>query len=365
MRLRLTASLPILAAVAAVSVPAAAHAATVSVVTLDSCQGDAACEKASAGSPVAVTTFAARPGEANRVRVSRQGGRFLFTDSGAPLDAKAPCERVATATVRCPVTLGEPGIRGLQVDLGDGGDEVTVVGDPGVETSLTGGAGADVITGGDERDVIDGGPGADLLAGGENYDDLSYERRRAPVSVDLASGTAGEAGEGDRVSGFETVIGGRGDDSLRGAGADEVLDGGPGDDALRGGFGADTLFGNVGADRLEGGAGDDQLFGDPGQGDGVENPIIRLRADRLDGGAGDDMLFDTGGHNVFRGGPGRDYIEGGQDPDRIWAGAGRDIVDAKGGGADAVDCGAGRDRAATDVRRDSRRSCERRYTSTR
>jgi len=139
-----------------------------------------------------------------------------------------------------------------------------------------------------------------------------------------------------------------------------VLDGGDGDDRAHGGGGDDVLFGGVGADRLFGERGDDQLLGDPDQGDDYYTPLIRLRADRLSGGRGDDALYDTGGRNLYLGGPGRDVLEGGTGLDVMRAGTGADFVDSEGGRADRVDCGAGVDRARTDRRRDTRRRCERR-----
>jgi Ca2+-binding RTX toxin-like protein len=350
MRLALTAALLVLA------LPAGASASSVSVQLADGCQGDAACTKYGGAPPVPITTFAAAPGEANRVTVSRQGGDFVVRDDGAPLAAQAPCVQADAHTARCPVTEGGYGLHGVAAALGDGDDVLGVSGDLRVETQIAGGDGKDVVEGGPEPDGVDGGPGGDRLLGGGGIDELSFAGRTAPVTVDLARETAGEAGEGDAVAGFEVLVGGAGADVLRGAAADETLDGGPGADVLRGRGGADALFGNTGADRLWGGAGDDRLYGDPAQGDDYYTPIIRLLPDRLDGGAGDDLLSDTGGRNLYRGGAGADVLEGGANADRMFAGPGPDRVLARGGGRDRVSCGSGRDRARTD-RRDTRRSC--------
>lgn len=348
----------LLVAVAALALPGAASAATVSVVFADSCAGDVACSKYGGGTPVPVTRFAGAAGEANRLTVSREGSEFVFRDVGAPLAAEAPCTSVDAATVRCPVTEGLPAIRGLSLSLGDGDDTATVTGNPVVETTMDGGPGADALTGGAENDQIDGGPGPDRMDGGGGFDDLVYVTRTAPVIVDLAVGRGGEAGEGDVMSGFETLVGGSGADGLRGSAADETLDGGKGADVLLGGGGNDALFGNVGADRLSGQGGNDRLFGDPAQGDDYYTPTIRLLPDRLDGGRGDDELYDTGGRNVFIGGPGADRLVGGKGRDTMRAGSGNDRIEARGGGADRVDCGPGRDRARTNGR-DKRRRCER------
>ena len=340
------------------ALPASASASKVSVLMADGCQGDVACSKYGGAPPVPITTFQGAPGEANRVSVSRARDDFLVRDDGAALTAEAPCTAVDEHSVRCPVTEGFQGLHGFAAVLGDGDDTLAIAGDMRVETELSGGDGKDVIEGSAGNDAIDGGRGDDRLLGGGGYDELSYATRTAQVTADLATETGGEAGETDGIGGFEVLVGGSGDDTLRGASGAETLDGGDGADVLRGRGGDDALFGGTGADRLSGNAGDDRLYGDPAQGDDYYTPIIRLLPDRLDGGAGDDVLSDTGGRNTYLGGPGADVLEGGAGPDRMLGGAGPDRVLARGGGRDRVHCGSGLDRARTD-RRDSRRSCER------
>lgn len=349
---------PVLALLLLLALPATAPASTVSVTLADGCQGDTACSKYGGLPPVPITTFAGAAGEANRVSVRREGGDFVIRDDGAVLTARAPCTAVDAHTARCPVTEGAYGLHGFGAGLGDGDDALAISGDLRVETSISGGDGKDVVEAGAEPDAVDGGPGGDRLLGGGGIDELSYATRTAPVVADLGAETGGEAGEADGVGGFEVLVGGSGDDVLRGAAGDETLDGGRGDDVLRGRGGADALFGGTGADRLSGGRGADRLFGDPGQGDDVYTPIIRLRADRLAGGRGDDELYDTGGANTYLGGPGRDLLEGGSGRDTMDAGAGRDRISAQGGRRDAVGCGSGLDRARLD-RRDTARRCER------
>ena len=347
----------VLALAVLAALPSGAPASTASVVVADSCAGDAACTKYGAGTPVPVTVLAGEAGEANRLAVSRDGGDFVLRDDGAPLRAAAPCRQVDERTARCPVTEGLPAIRGLSIVLGDGDDAAAITGDLVVETRIDGGPGADTVTGSAGNDQIDGGPGDDRLGGGAGADELVYAARRAPVAVDLAAGTGGQAGERDALAGFETLLGGRGADDLRGAAAPEVIDGGPGADIVHGGGGDDAVFGNRGDDRLAGQGGDDRLFGDPEQGDGVYTRIFRMGADRLSGGRGDDELYDEGGRNVYSGGAGADLIWGGPRSDRIAAGPGADQVDASAGGRDHVRCGTGRDRAAGGAR-DVLRGCE-------
>lgn len=89
---------------------------------------------------------------------------------------------------------------------------------PGLESPMTGGAGADRITGGALTDNIDGGAGADTLTGN---------------------------------------------------GSSDLIRGGPGRDRIFGGVGPDALFGDGGADRIDGGPGRDLCVGGPGRDRGV------------------------------------------------------------------------------------------------
>jgi RTX calcium-binding nonapeptide repeat (4 copies) len=94
------------------------------------------------------------------------------------------------------------------------------------EDLLNGGGGHDELHGrGGDDDLDDGdrdgasgeaAPGPDLLDGGRGSDRVSYDARRAPVSVNLARGSgsgsgsgSGERGEGDTLASIEGVFGGR------------------------------------------------------------------------------------------------------------------------------------------------------------
>ena len=69
---------------------------------------------------------------------------------------------------------------------------------------------------------------------------------------------------------IQNVIGGRGNDDIRGNAADNVLKGDSGDDTLYGADGNDRLIGGSGADHLRGGVGADFLDGGAGTYDTVE-----------------------------------------------------------------------------------------------
>ncbi|WP_210481330.1 ExeM/NucH family extracellular endonuclease [Naasia sp. SYSU D00948] len=77
--------------------------------------------------------------------------------------------------------------------------------------------------------------------------------------------------DGDDVligtSGVDVILGLGGDDTLRGGNAEDVICGGDGDDLIEGGNGADVLLGGFGDDRLRGENGDDRLVGGPGDDD--------------------------------------------------------------------------------------------------
>ncbi|CAA9529085.1 MAG: Alkaline phosphatase [uncultured Solirubrobacteraceae bacterium] len=371
--------LVLLAAAVLLWLPAASHAATLSVFTADSCNGSVACEKYSAGSPVAVVSFLGEPGEANRVTVTREGGTVTVRDEAAPVRPKAPCTAVDERTASCPAQSGEGPIPGFAAGLGDGDDRIQIAALLQTRTSLAGGPGADVLVGGPDDDRLDGGEGRDALTGGEGDDTADYSGRTAPVVVNLPQSAGGELGEGDSLVDLELALGGGGDDVLIGGEGPTTLDGGLGDDRLDGRGGNDVITGGQGLDVLTGGAGDDQLEGDPEQGDDVYTAEFTPRRDTLSGGSGDDVLTDQagggdrlsggsgddrlalmgGGSAVLRGGPGNDELEGGEGRDRFFGDAGRDSIDARDARIERVDCGTGRDRIRSD-RRDRLRRCERR-----
>jgi Ca2+-binding RTX toxin-like protein len=110
---------------------------------------------------------------------------------------------------------------------------------------LTGGLGRDRISAGAGNDLIRDGEGkgpvaTDRYDGGAGTDEITYAGR-GPVTIDLAAGRAGTAGENDVLSGIENATGGRGDDTLIGDSKANVLNGDGGRDRLFGGAGNDFL----------------------------------------------------------------------------------------------------------------------------
>jgi hypothetical protein len=94
----------------------------------------------------------------------------------------------------------------------------------GVDATIVGTSGPDLLTGTSAKDVVA------LLDGNDTF-----------------------KGNG----GNDVVCGGSGDDDLRGLTGADFLKGGSGDDDLRGGFGNDTLWGGSGDDNLGGGPNND------------------------------------------------------------------------------------------------------------
>jgi len=322
----------------------------------------AACLSAFAAAPAGAATVSsaagavhlvALPGERNLMQVSPapDGGVDVF--DSVPIRPGTGCVATSTRSAHCPgFTLG------LDIDLGDGNDELAVEGAVGIPLVITGGAGddlilaspgadvidgglgddvlsgrggADGIVGGAGDDVIDGGDGADTLEGGDDVDLLdgaggpdtlrggpgadtvTYWSRTASVRVAL-DGRAedGEAGEADDVADdVEAVLGGSGDDVLATGDAGATLAGGAGADSLSGGAGGDVLRGEAGEDRIDGGAGDDLLDG----GDGADALVAGDGDDVLEGGEAGDGLAGEAGADILRGGDGADVLFGdGRDP---------------------------------------------------
>ncbi|MDA0184977.1 hypothetical protein OJ997_32030 [Solirubrobacter phytolaccae] len=254
-----------------------------------------------------------------------------------------------------PVTvLGGEGKDQLQTY---GADNVTLDGGGGNDLlkgwqsndTLLGGAGDDEINGSGGNDHIEAGdgndsispdtyygPGNDYVDGGTGIDtvddwsipDADYHPPIA-VSMDgVANDGRTSAGEADNVVNVEKIT-----SSISG-----TISGSDGDDEYRiwanVNEGNSTLLGNGGNDKLT--TGDYQ--------------------DTLDGGAGNDVINGGFGNDVLTGGPGQDTIFA--DATSASCGwysytckipFGNDVVNARDGEADTIDCGVGEDRAIVDA----------------
>lgn len=108
------------------------------------------------------------------------------------------------------------------------------------------------------------------------------------------------------------LIGGAGNDHLRGGHGDDKIDGGEGRDFIRGRDGDDSISGGEGNDFLRGDHGDDIIDGGDGR-------------DHVRGGHGDDTLSGGDGDDMIRGGEGDDILNGGTGRDLMWGGEGEDV----------------------------------------
>jgi hypothetical protein len=259
--------------------------------------------------PLSGVFYDAAPGEVNRLTATfddpwTRGGVTLH-DDGAQVQAVGRCQAVDEHTAYCPAPPVPDGFVGAPhavtldaVRLGDGDDILTTEtpGDhPEGPVRAYGGRGNDVLAGGDGSDWLDGGPGADRISGGKGADFLSdgdrtgdspqpdvldggggdpypredtvsYEHRTAGVKIDLVHGVGGEPGEGDILGGFESAIGGAGNDRLTDGGnpGQTLLSGNKGDDTLVGGPDFNTLMGGDGDDILAAGSGPNVITGGRG-----------------------------------------------------------------------------------------------------
>jgi Ca2+-binding RTX toxin-like protein len=283
-----------------------------------------------------------------------QGGNDVLQGGPGPDSLKGGLGRDVVSYEERPfakpvsVTIGSAGASGGRDD-GVLGARDTV--DADVE-DLLGGAGHDTLVGSSLGNVLDGGPGGDTMQGLGGTDVVSYATRTnlQPVSVtvgalrasggvlDSASASARDTIDVD----VETVRGGAGIDTLRGADGAQRLEGGPGDDTFDGARGPDVYVGGDGNDTASyasasgavtaamgvaggSGTGDD---GPPGARDTVSLDVERLvgssNADDLTGSANADQIVGGDGNDTIRGAGGNDNLDGGILSDTLEGGTGDD-----------------------------------------
>jgi Ca2+-binding RTX toxin-like protein len=328
-------------------------------------------------------------GEENGLTVSLgASGKIKMNDTEQPISSFPPAcaNEDGTTAVECPMptklvvelgdmpdvfrTGGLPGTVAIEVYGGPGTDDLHAGLDTnaanGASRLLDGGDGNDKVIGSDFADTLRGGAGddevkgwggADAVEGGEGNDTLSGDLApdREPttrVGADVVDGGGGldtfrdydgnatvavtmdgaandgRAGEGDNLKSLEeidTFVAGTFD---MGEGDEKVL-------VFSHTLGLTTVRGNGGVDWLEGEA---------------------STPERFEGGAGADHLEGGWGDDVIVGGSGQDTILG--DSDEAYCGTfggnctvpqGNDVIEARDGEVDLIDCGVGTDRAVVDA----------------
>jgi Ca2+-binding RTX toxin-like protein len=245
--------------------------------------------------------------------------------------------------------------------IGSNNNDV-ITGRIGVDDTLIGAGGNDILLGQGGKDTVIGGVGNDLLIavsgnirfeGGDGIDTVSYTHGTLDINsgvtadLDNPSRNTGIAA-GHTYDGVENLLGSVLNDSLVGNDRANVIMGGLGDDVLIGGSGADVLNGNLffNADITnwyEGtpiGAGDSfdiasyetAMSGvfvsltSPANntGDAAGDTFILIEG--LAGSAFDDTLVGDQNHNTLAGGAGNDTLIGIGEGDDYNGGAGNDTV---------------------------------------
>ena len=191
--------------------------------------------------------------------------------------------------------------------------------------NVFGGTGADLFTGDELANLIRGGAGADILDGGGGADTVDYRDKTLAVVATL-NGAAdaivriGGVNE-DTIRNFENLLGGSAGDTLTGDNLANFLSGNDGADFLAGGLGADVLDGGAGINSadfreksgaisvtLNGAANAQVMVG------GIAEDTLR-NVENIFSGSGADTLIGDGLSNLFRGGLGQDFIDGGAGSD--------------------------------------------------
>jgi len=335
--------------------------------------------------PDGTLVYTAAAGERNRVGIQSTYDELgvVFYDSSGVLTAgpdgctfQPASSPGGVTSVTCPAK--PPAVR---VELGDGDDEQYVSLGVRVPITVLGGAGNDNIGTQETAGTLDGGPGNDRVIGDDGDDTL--------IGGDGNDTIEGKVGS-DRVDG------GAGDDHISGDGSEgqwsDVIDGGSGTDTIDLDW-TDRTYDYVQPHiRLTLGGGADD--GRPGENDdarGVERVILGIdgdvvgtdaaetlefhqttRAVRIDAAGGDDVIQGGEGNDVVNGGPGNDDVDASFGDDVIDPGPGRDtvfadlrggdcgplwckdpygndVVNARDGEVDSIDCGVGTDKVIADA----------------
>lgn len=329
------AGLPLLVAVAALALPAAASAAINATVTSGNLvvTGDASANSASI-QQTGPTTF----------RVTDFIGPNVT--GGAGCTPAGP-----TMMVTCTGVTGQ-----INASGGDGNDQFTVSGDGLFSLSTTrtanldggsgddylgGSDGADRLTGGAGGDSLDGGAGNDEYSGGPGDDSLTES---GPGDIDVLNGDAGNdlIIVSRKASGSGPISGGEGQDEIG-----FYIFNAAGDTFLPTNISLDDVANDGGAGGTTNVRSDVESVNTGGANDSVTGSaaanVIRTDVYAVSVGPGAPAyipLPETGAAS-FNGG-GYDTVDPGGGTDSVSTGAGNDSITATDSSGDAIDCGSNR-----------------------
>jgi Ca2+-binding RTX toxin-like protein len=271
-----------------------------------------------------------------------------FIDDGATASDLVDGDLTTSIVVVNPVDVSVAGIYTITYDVTDSHGNAAVQVTRTVEVAYFCGGLQATITGTDGDDVLNGTPGADVIAGLEGADTIY-----GLGGADMICGGAGN----DMIYGgddSDTIYANAGADYLYGEGGNDSLYGGAGNDKFIGGAGDDFMAGGSGLDLLDysgAGAMTVDLYAQTAAGDGNDSVISFERligsafgdtliggpADNtIWGGAGNDMISGGGGNDLLYGQDGDDMVYGNGGDDVLWGGAGTDIL-LGGLGTDTLD----------------------------
>ena len=218
---------------------------------------------------------------------------------------------------------------------------------------------SDTLKGSDGDEVFEISRGSDVIDGRDGFDSIDYRRvdrwgAHHGVNVNLATGIAIDSWKNtDTISNIEGVRGTIFNDRLTGSARDESFLGGRGVDTINGAGGTDWLefwnvgdndvghgvtinlslavnivddgFGNVetalGIENIYGSRFDDRITGNAGRNEleGGDDGN-----DTINGGGGEDFLSGQDGNDILIGGVGNDHMNGGHGNDTLTGNTGED-----------------------------------------
>jgi Ca2+-binding RTX toxin-like protein len=214
----------------------------------------------------------------------------------------------------------------------DGAEHLVFEGGSGIDNihgwsssdTLIGGGAPDTLSGFGGNDLIQGGSGEDALDGGQGIDTVSFADQAGAVSVELAAGSATDAGGlNDSLMGFENVIGSSFDDTIMGDVGTNVIDGGAGYDDMSGLWGSDVYYVDGAGDVIR-----------ENSGQGLDRAYVSVSsytlADNVEDmqfqGTGDFTGSGNASKNLIAAGTGNDTLTGLGDKDTLIGDAGSDTL---------------------------------------